>query len=176
MKRNFKHCLDMLLEHEGGFVDHPKDPGGMTNLGVTRATYEKFLGRPVSEDEMRWLKPEDVYPVYKQKYWDKVKGDDLPTGVDWSVFDWAVNSGPARAIKALQHLVGAKSDGVIGPKTLAQIEKANAEVIVQAMHDVRQRFYEGLSTYDTFGKGWTRRNAATLEQAMEMIESGGYNS
>ena len=120
---NFGRCLDMLLKHEGGFVNHPKDPGGMTNLGVTRATYEQFLGRAVTEDEMRALTPEDVAPVYKKDYWDKVKGDDLPSGVDWCVFDWAVNSGPARAAKALQLVVGATVDGAIGPKTLAQVEK-----------------------------------------------------
>lgn len=176
MRSNFNKCLDLVLEHEGGFVDHPKDPGGMTNLGVTKRTWEEYIGRKAMSQEIKDLTPEDVAPVYKQQYWDKIRGDDLPSGVDWSVFDWAVNSGPARAIKALQHIVGAKSDGVIGPKTLAQVEKANAEIIVETMHDIRQRFYEGLSTYDTFGRGWTRRNAATLEQAMEMIESGGYNS
>lgn len=166
---NFGRCLDMLLKHEGGFVNHPKDPGGMTNLGVTRATYEQFLGRAVTEDEMRALTPEDVAPVYKKDYWDKVKGDDLPSGVDWCVFDWAVNSGPARAAKALQLVVGATVDGAIGPKTLAQVEKANPEVIIETIHNIRQEFYEKLKTFDTFGKGWTRRNKETLEQALEMV-------
>jgi lysozyme family protein len=76
MKKNFDHCLDMLLEHEGGFVNHPKDPGGMTNLGVTRATYEQYMGRGVTEAEMRALTVADVAPIYKAEYWDKARCDD----------------------------------------------------------------------------------------------------
>jgi len=169
MRENYNYCLEMLLKHEGGFVNHPKDPGGMTNLGVTKKTLEDYLGRPVSEDEMRNLSYENVHGLYKEKYWDKIKGDELPSGVDWSVFDWAVNSGPARAAKALQHIVGATADGAIGPKTLAQVEKANPEVVVETMHAIRQEFYENLKTFDTFGKGWTRRNKETLEKALEMV-------
>jgi len=169
MKENFSTCLDMLLKHEGGFVDHPRDPGGMTNLGVTLAVYEDYLGRDVSEDEMRSLTPEDVAPVYKQNYWDRVKGDELPSGVDWSVFDWAVNSGPSRASKALQRIVGSYPDGAIGPNTLTKIFEADVHVILNNMHKNRQEFYENLKTFDTFGKGWTRRNDETLAQSLEMV-------
>lgn len=169
MKENFSTCLDMLLKHEGGFVDHPRDPGGMTNLGVTLAVYEDYLGRDVSEDEMRSLTPEDVAPVYKQNYWDRVKGDELPSGVDWSVFDWAVNSGPSRASKALQRIVGSYPDGAIGPNTLTKIFDADVHVILNNMHKSRQEFYESLKTFDTFGKGWTRRNDETLAQSLEMV-------
>lgn len=166
---NFNRCLDMLLKHEGGFVDHPKDPGGMTNLGITKRTWEAYIGRKAMSQEIKDLTPEDVAPVYKQEYWDKIRGDDLPSGVDWAVFDWAVNSGTGRAAKALQLIVGAKPDGAIGPKTLEQVEKANPEIIVETMYEIRQRFYEGLKNFDTFGKGWTRRNKETLEQALEMV-------
>ena len=92
MKKNFDKCLAMLLKHEGGFVDHPKDPGGMTNLGVTKAVYDKWIGRESTEEEMRGLTQDDVAPIYKKNYWDRCKCDDLPSGADWSVFDWAVNS------------------------------------------------------------------------------------
>ena len=169
MKQNFYMCLSMLLEHEGGFVNHPKDPGGMTNLGVTKKAFEEYKGTEVSEQEMRDLLPTDVTPFYREKYWDKIKGDDLPAGVDWAVFDWCVNSGPSRAARALQVVVNATADGAIGPKTLEKVNEREASEIIKDLHAVRQEFYENLSTFDTFGKGWTRRNKETLEQALEMV-------
>jgi len=166
---NFEQSLEMLLKHEGGFVNHPKDPGGMTNLGVTKRVLEEFLGQEVSEEDMRGLTPETVAPLYKQNYWDRVKGDDLPSGVDWAVFDWAVNSGTGRAAKALQRIVGAGVDGAIGPGTLRHVAAMEPVDIIEALHAARQEFYESLSTFDTFGKGWTRRNEETLHQALEMV-------
>lgn len=169
MKENFSKCLRMLLEHEGGYVNHPKDPGGRTNLGVTQRVYEEFVGRDVSELEMRQLSPEDVSPLYRALYWEKLRADDLPSGVDWAVFDWGVNSGTGRSAKALQRIVGATPDGAIGPRTLGMVKEMEPEEIVREMHRVRQAFYESLKTFDTFGKGWTRRNNETLEQSLEML-------
>jgi lysozyme family protein len=169
MKTNFDTCLNMLLQHEGGFVNHPKDPGGMTNLGVTRATYEQFVNRHVDEAEMRSLTPSIVGPLYKENYWDKARCDDLPSGVDWFVFDWGVNSGMSRPAKALQRAVGVTADGGIGPASLRAIGDYSPKVLVDKMYDARQAFYEGLSTFDTFGKGWTRRNKETLEQAHKLL-------
>ena len=168
MKDNFDLCLKMLLKHEGGFVDHPKDPGGMTNLGVTKAVYEDVLGREVTEQEMRALTEEDVRPVYKKLYWDRCWGDELPSGVDWAVFDWAVNSGPSRAAKALQRAVNAKPDGAIGPKTLDAVEAVDPRDIIEQLAEERELFYRALSTFDTFGKGWLRRNDETRETALEL--------
>jgi lysozyme family protein len=170
MKKNFDHCLELLLSHEGGFVNHPKDPGGMTNLGVTRATYEQFVGRHVTEDEMRALTPEIVAPLYKANYWDKARCDDLSTGVDWTVFDWGVNSGMSRPVKALQRIVGVVADGGVGPYTLRAIGNKDSTELVEKMYEARQHFYENLSTFATFGKGWTRRNKETLEQALKLIK------
>ena len=169
MKENYAHCLEMLLRHEGGFVNHPRDPGGVTNLGVTKKVWEEFTGRDVDVKEMRELTPEDVAPLYKALYWDAVKGDELPNGIDWSVFDWGVNSGPARAAKALQRIVDATPDGAIGPKTLAKVHEADIHDVLNKMHSARQEFYEKLETFDTFGKGWTKRNNETLAQALEMV-------
>lgn len=168
MKNNFDKCLAMLLHHEGGFVNHPKDPGGMTNLGVTRAVYEDWVDAPVSEQDMRDLTPEDVGPIYKKKYWDRVKADNLPEGLDWSCFDWCVNSGSKRPAKALQRIIAAKADGSIGPATLTLVADHDPVELIEKMFDVRQSFYEGLSTFDTFGRGWTRRNKETLEQSLTM--------
>ena len=169
MKENFNKCLTMLLHHEGGFVNHPKDPGGMTNLGVTKAVYDKWIGREATEQEMRDLTPEDVAPIYKKNYWDRVKGDDLPSGVDWACFDWAVNSGSGRPAKALQRCVGATPDGAIGPMTLRAVADNEPKRLVEGVYTQRQKFYENLNTFETFGRGWTRRNKETLDSALEMI-------
>ena len=169
MKENFNKCLTMLLHHEGGFVNHPKDPGGMTNLGVTKAVYDKWVGREATEQEMRDLTPEDVAPIYKKNYWDRVKGDDLPSGVDWACFDWAVNSGSGRPAKALQRCVGATPDGAIGPMTLRAVADNEPKKLVEGVYTQRQKFYENLNTFETFGRGWTRRNKETLDSALEMI-------
>ena len=166
MKQNFEQCMGWLLEHEGGYVNHPSDPGGETNLGVTRAVYEQYAGRQVMDGEMQGLTHDDVYPIYKENYWDRVRGDELPSGVDWSVFDWGVNSGTSRSAKALQRIVGVEQDGGIGPMQVQhRIDMEEAEIIEQ-MHYVREKFYRSLSTFDTFGKGWLRRNDETKEQAL----------
>ena len=103
MKENYDHCLEMILHHEGGYVNHPKDPGGETNLGVTKRVYEEHGGTK----DMKDLTVEDVAPIYKKSYWDRVKGDELPAGLDLCVFDFGVNAGTGRAAKYLQNLVGA---------------------------------------------------------------------
>tara|TARA_R100001460_G_scaffold9304_4_gene22589 strand:- start:820 stop:1332 length:513 start_codon:yes stop_codon:yes gene_type:complete len=166
MEDNFDECLKMLLHHEGGYVNHPKDPGGETNLGVTKRVYEKWGGTK----DMKDLTVEDVAPIYKKEYWDRCKCDDLESGVDWAVFDWAVNSGTGRSAKAIQKICGATQDGAIGPKTLALIGTQNTQYVVEEFGKIRQDFYESLKTFDTFGKGWTRRNKETTEKALEMIE------
>ena len=166
MKDNFDECLKMLLHHEGGYVNHPKDPGGETNLGVTKRVYEKWGGTK----DMKDLTVEDVAPIYKKEYWDKCRCDDLESGVDWAVFDWAVNSGTGRAAKAIQKICGAAQDGAIGPKTLALIGTQNTQYVIEEFGKIRQDFYESLKTFDTFGKGWTRRNKETTAKALEMIE------
>jgi lysozyme family protein len=166
MEDNFDKCLKMLLHHEGGYVNHPKDPGGETNLGVTKRVYEKWGGTK----DMKDLTVEDVAPIYKKEYWDRCKCDDLESGVDWVVFDWAVNSGTGRSAKAIQKICGAAQDGAIGPKTLALINTQDTNYVIEEFGKIRQDFYESLKTFDTFGKGWTRRNKETTEKALEMIE------
>tara|TARA_R110000824_G_scaffold134620_1_gene297602 strand:- start:405 stop:917 length:513 start_codon:yes stop_codon:yes gene_type:complete len=170
MKNNFDKCLAKLLSHEGGYVNHPKDPGGMTNLGVTKRVYDDWIGRESTEQEMRDLTPADVGPIYKKNYWDRVKGDDLPSGVDWCAFDWAVNSGSGRPAKAIQRAVGAAADGAIGPMTLKAVADKDPKEIIEYVFQVRQSFYESLKTFETFGKGWTRRNKETLDQALQMAD------
>jgi len=164
---NFTEALEHVLKHEGGFVNHPKDPAGITNLGVTIAVWEEWVGRKSSEKEMRSLTPEMVAPLYKRKYWDRVKCDDLPSGVNYAVFDASVNSGTGRAAKWLQEVVGAVADGAIGEKTLAKVRTHNADSLVNAYSDNRLNFLKGLKTFDTFGKGWTRRVEEVRQVALD---------
>ena len=115
MKENFDSALEAILHHEGGYVNHPADPGGMTNLGVTKRVWEEWVGHEVDEKTMRALTPEIVGPMYKAKYWDKIKGDDLPAGVDYIVFDAAINSGPGRAAKCYSKPWGRLQTGLLAP-------------------------------------------------------------
>ena len=170
MKNNFDKCLHMLLEHEGGYVNDSRDSGGMTNLGVTKRVYDEWIGRESTEQEMRDLTPDDVAPIYKKNYWDRVKGDSLPSGLDWACFDWAVNSGSGRPAKAVQRAVGATVDGAIGKQTVGLIMEKDPEFIIDYVYTVRKSFYESLDDYKHFGRGWSRRNKETLRQALKMIE------
>jgi lysozyme family protein len=168
MKENFDAALKAILHHEGGFVNHPADPGGMTNLGVTKKVWEEWVGHEVDEKQMRALTPEAVGPMYKAKYWDKIKGDDLPTGVDYCVFDAAVNSGPGRAAKWLQSCAGVEPDGGIGPKTLAAVATFDPADLVEDYAKRRLSFLMDLPTWGTFGKGWGRRVAEVQTVASSM--------
>ena len=171
MKENYDHCLEMILHHEGGYVNHPKDPGGETNLGVTKRVYEEHGG----EKDMKDLTVEDVAPIYKKSYWDRVKGDELPSGLDLCVFDFGVNAGTGRAAKYLQNLVGATADGAIGPGTLGKVneyvEENGLEETIEQYQANRQGYYEQLSTFETFGRGWTRRVVETTSSAQKLAKN-----
>jgi lysozyme family protein len=171
MNANFENCLKKLLVHEGGYVNHPSDPGGMTNLGVTKRVWEEWTGHEVDEKQMRALTPEDVAPLYKRKYWDACRADDLVSGLDYCVFDVAVNSGPGRAIKFLQSVVGATPDGGFGPATLSLVEKAQEDPtrLIELYCAKRLEFLQSLKTFETFGKGWSRRVAEVKEESLKML-------
>lgn len=166
---NYNKCLELILHHEGGYVNHPKDPGGETNLGVTKRVYEEWGGTK----EMVDLTVEDVAPIYEKNYWGRVKGDDLPSGLDLCVFDFAVNAGPGRAAKYLQSMIGTTVDGGIGPNTLRAvgnyIESEGTAAAIQNYQAKRQEYYESLSTFETFGRGWTRRVDETTKEAIALI-------
>jgi lysozyme family protein len=168
----FDRALTVILRHEGGWSNNSQDPGGMTNLGVTKATWEAWVRRPASESEMRNLTVEKVKPLYKQRYWDAVKGDELPPAVAMCVFDFGVNAGPARAIRYLQAVVGATQDGIIGPATLEAVNKYvsahGADALVRAYQDKRRDYYRSLSTFGTFGRGWLRRVDEVEQKALAL--------
>lgn len=176
MQSNYARALPLFLKHEGGFVNHPKDPGGATNKGVTIGTLKR-LGIDVDGDgdsditDLRNLRHEDVARVYKLFYWDAVKGDLLPPGLDYAVADFGINSGPARAAKHLQKVVGVVQDGDIGPKTLAAVAARDPQEIINALCDSRLRFLRGLKTWPTFGKGWSRRVAEVRAVALAWADN-----
>jgi lysozyme family protein len=168
MKQNFEASLAAVLKHEGGYVDNPKDHGGATNLGCTKAVWEQYIGRSVTKDDIKALRVEDVAPLYKTKYWDKCKCDDLALGVDFAVFDLAINSGTGRASKFLQSACGVVADGAIGPATLAAANAMNPRELASKICEQRLTFLQGLPTWETFGRGWGRRVAETEELAFKM--------
>lgn len=169
MKENWQDALANVLKHEGGYVNHPSDPGGRTNLGVTQRVWEEWVKHDVDEKQMRELTPEMVAPLYEEKYWQRVKGDDLPSGVDYVVFDASVNSGTGRASKWLQECVGVQPDGVIGPMTLRTVEAMVPADLVNLYCDKRLAFLRELKTWETFGKGWERRVEEVRSHALTMI-------
>ena len=169
MTDNFDTCLKKLLAHEGNYVHHEKDPGGMTNLGVTIRVWEEWVGHAVSEKEMRNLTPLMVAPLYKRKYWDACRANELVSGVDYCVFDVAVNSGVGRAVKLLQSAVGVTVDGGFGPATLAAVNEKDPAALIEMYCTKRLEFLQSLKTFETFGKGWSRRVAEVKEEALKML-------
>lgn len=153
----FQSYLPLILMHEGGYVNHPKDPGGATNKGITQRVYDEY--RKTSgqmPQSVKNISDKEVESIYRVKYWIAIRGDDLPLGWDYAVFDFAVNSGPGRAIRLMQLALGIRDDGVIGPKTLAAF-KPDPRKSFDSYMDKRREFLRSLSTFPTFGKGWLRR-------------------
>jgi lysozyme family protein len=169
MQSNWGNAFKMMLASEGGYVNHPSDPGGMTNLGVTKRVWEEWVGRESNEKEMRSLTPEMVEPLYKRKFWDACKCDDLPSGIDYLVFDFAVNAGVGRSAKILQTAVGVTPDGGIGPMTLAAVNAIPEAELIEKFSQAKEDFYRSLNTFETFGKGWLNRVAAVKVKATSML-------
>jgi lysozyme family protein len=141
----------------------------MTNLGVTKRVWEEWVGRESNEKEMRSLTPEMVEPLYKRKFWDACKCDDMPSGVDYLVFDFAVNAGVGRSAKILQTAVGVPADGGIGPITLAAVNAQDPAELIEKFSDGKESFYRSLITFETFGKGWLNRVAAVKVKSSSML-------
>jgi lysozyme family protein len=168
MKENWDEAFNHILKWEGGYVNDSRDPGGMTNLGVTKRVWEEWTGKPATETDMRALTPAMVAPLYKKRYWDAVRCDDLPAGVDLCVVDCAVNAGPVRAARFLQQAVAAVVDGQIGPGTLKAVASQDPKEIIKKFCDLREAHYKSLNTFATFGKGWMRRLDETEAECISM--------
>ncbi len=166
----FDTCLAEIFRHEGGYVDHPSDPGGATNMGITRKTLARW--RNISpwwdlpKAEVQNLGRDEAARIYRAGYWDACRAGDMPSGVDLAVFDFAVNSGPGKAIRCLQQVLGVVADGLVGPITLAAAHQSSAARTIDALCNRRLGFLRALSTFPVFGRGWTRRVEAVRAAAL----------
>ena len=169
MINNFEFSLAQVLKSEGGYVNNPKDPGGETMMGVTKAAWSTWLKRTILPGEMAKLTVADIIPFYKALYWDKAYCNQLPTGVDYMAFDAAVNMGVGQSIRLLQKSLGCVPDGVIGPNTMKAINDADTKTLIDKFSAQKEMFYRSLATFVTFGKGWMRRVAEVKQTALSML-------
>lgn len=170
----FSRALAKVLVHEGGYVDHPQDPGGATNRGVTQGVYDDYRrGMGKSTQTVKKLTDGELESIYRARYWSLVKADSLPPGVSYVVFDGAVNSGVAQSAKWLQRALGVKADGVVGPATLAAVNAHHDyPALVDAICDRRLAFLKALKTWKTFGRGWASR-VSSVRQIGKAWAGGG---
>lgn len=173
--QRFAECLAETLRHEGGYADNPKDPGGATKFGVTRRTLAAWRGvspwTALSKDEVKALGRDEAGRIYRKLYWERCRCGDLPAGLDLVVFDYAVNSGPDRAVKDLQRALRVVADGIVGPLTLSAVAAriaGGAGPLIAALCDARLGFLGRLATFATFGRGWTRRVTDVRRAALTM--------
>lgn len=172
MDRNFARSLALVLKSEGGWSDNPADPGGATMKGVTLANFRTYVQSDATKDDLRHITDAQLATVYRRFYWDAVAGAELPDGVDYACFDFAVNSGPSRAAKYLQGAVGVLEDGRIGPATIAAIKAKSSTEVINELCDARLAFLHRLPTWPTFGKGWNDRVKSVRAQAINMAAAG----
>jgi lysozyme family protein len=154
MTDKFDRAFEILIGHEGGYVNHPSDPGGETKYGITKRTYPHL--------DIRNLTLDDAKAIYRADFWDKVRGDELPFRLGFNLFDGAVNSGPSRAIKWLQNAAGVAADGVFGPVTMAAVKRPGVPIVAR-YNGERLAFLADLGTWDTFSEGWAKRVAKNLK-------------
>ena len=173
---NFPAALAATLAYEGLWSDDPRDPGGATMKGITLARYRAWKrDQSITPGQLRNIGDDEVKAIYKTGYWDTVRGDDLPAGLDFAVFDFAVNSGPARAVKALQRILGVREDGILSTITLNAVRGRNTGQLIDALTAARLAFVRSLGTFGAFGKGWTRRiegvqvKAHTMDMARGVV-------
>ena len=170
MKNNYDAALQHVLKSEGLWSDNPADPGGATMKGITLSVYREWKRNPhISKEELRVIPDEEVYNLYKELYWNKVQGDYLPAGVDYAVFDSAVNMGVGRAAKLIQEAVGVTADGVLGPASVSAIQKTDPKELIEKFSQLKENFYRSLGTFPTFGVGWLRRVAEVKTFSESML-------
>lgn len=164
---SYDRSLVLVLRHEGGFVNHPADPGGATNKGVTQRVYDAWRrSREAQRRSVIHITAEEVAEIYKGQYWDHIRADELPAGLDYAVFDYAVNSGPSRAVKDLQRILNVPADGRIGVVTLGAARDADVARTINRLCDTRMGFLRRLGIFKHFGKGWTRRVTGVRAEAL----------
>lgn len=156
---NFLTAFDKLLGHEGGYSNHPSDPGGKTRYGVTEAVAREVGYR----GDMRELPLDLAQRIYRERYWDVVQAESLPADVRYIVFDGAVNSGVVQSAKWLQRACGVKDDGVVGPQTIRAANALSPDGLKRKILAQRLRFMATLPNWPAFSRGWANRIADLLE-------------
>jgi lysozyme family protein len=173
MTATFDDCLAVVLREEGGFVDDPHDPGGTTNLGVTKAVWDHWVGRPSSEADMRGLTPAKVAPLYRAQYWNALQCDSLPIPLAMCVFDFGVNAGVSRGARYLQQVLGVAVDGHIGPASIAAVQhmaiSPGVAELVRRYSIARKAYYQSLPQFPRYGRGWMRRVDEVETAALRML-------
>ncbi len=172
MRTNLQRALLLIKKHEGGYINHPSDPGGCTNMGITLSTFRRYLKASATCEDVKALSWEQAETIYRIGYWQRIAGDDLPSGLDVHVFDMAVNAGPGTAVRLLQKIVGVAEDGDLGPVTLRAIASYGLiDTLVRQYTQARLDYYKKLSGWPTFGRGWASRLDATTEVALELAKA-----
>ena len=166
MLSNWQNSFELLLDSEGGFV---VDRGGPTNLGVTQTTWEMYVERPATIDEMKSLTVDDVEPLYKRLFWDRMWCDKMPIGIDYLLFDFGVNAGVGQSVLLLQRAVGANPDGAMGPLTFAATVTHDPVELINTFSQSKIDFYKSL--HDPVNeKGWLNRVAHVKDAALIMVK------
>ena len=173
MADTFTICLAFTLKAEGGYVDDPADPGGATNMGITLATYRQWADDPqLGARQVAAMTDTTARAIYRSLYWNPLRADALPSGVDLMVFDMGVNAGIWRSARLLQRALGFTGDevdGCVGPETLAAAGKGDARSLVDELAERQAEFYRGLDDFSIFGDGWLARTRERQEAALAMI-------
>jgi len=168
---NFDAALARVLAHEGGYTNHPSDPGGPTNFGITIADYRKYVKSDAKAADVRKMVIDDAKKIYRQEYWQVLRCDDLSSGVDYAVFDYGVNSGTGRAGKVLCHLLNLPVNSAVDDTVVAAIARADSVRLIEAICDERLAFLQSLKTWPVFGAGWSRRVAQMRVAALAMAKA-----
>lgn len=164
----FDDALRRLLVHEGGYSNHPSDPGGPTNFGITIADYRRYVKPDATAADVRAMPLADAKAIYREKYWGALRCEELPAGLDYAVFDYGVNSGVSRAAKVLQRLLGLPDNGRMSDAVIAAVTTHDAASLVARMCDERLAFLKRLRTWPVFGTGWGRRVSDVRRAALAM--------
>lgn len=167
-RANYPNVMKEIFTHEGGYVDNPSDPGGATNMGITFSVLQEWRGKPITKADVKSLTKAEASLIYEANYWNKVKGDSLPAGIDLVMMDGSVNSGIGRGPKWVQTALHVTVDGKVGPTTIAAANSANKAEVINDACDARMAFLKGLKTWPTFGNGWESRVKAIRSKALQM--------
>jgi lysozyme family protein len=171
MQANYETSLKRVLAHEGGYTDDPRDPGGATNWGITIFDARMYWKRDATAEDVKAMPLDVAKRIYKSKYWDAMRCDELPAGVDYAVFDFGVNSGISRSLKFLEGIASVPVDGKADDTLIRTVANMPAKPVITELCNKRLVFLQGLKTWPVFGNGWGRRVAEVKDAAIVMASN-----